>query len=190
MKAEAFERRWPKQERPRVGMRGMRRRSKDYGADVTKGVSAMNFECCVGAASADSRGLEDSDLSEMGIGAGGRMKQQVFEDPYGKEDWSRKVDGTRRCFVHLANSLAWESITGEKPPETPASAAAYERHGLPWFDYYSDSLQAKKGAKLFKGVKTVKDAAKDKGVTGILPENESVKPKNVKNVKQVHNGSW
>jgi hypothetical protein len=192
MKADAFKRRWPKQ-KPARRRRGLLR-SQSYGSSVTKGcapagAATMDFEPTLECCSLDERS-DGVEVSEMGIGAGGRMKQQVFEDPYGKDEWSRKVDGTRRCFVHLANSLAWESITGDKPPETPATAAAYERHGLPWFDYYSDDLQAKKGAKKLAGVKTVKDAAKDKGLTGILPENESVKPKNVKPIKQVHNGNW
>ncbi len=147
MKAECFERRWPKlPDRPdRVIYYSMAGFALDFAPD-------------------------------MGIGAGGRMKQQVFEDPYGKDEWCMgAIKTTRRCFVHLANSLAWESITDEKPPETPITAAAYEHYGLPWFDYYSDEFQAKKGTKKLKDIKTIKDQAAAKGLKGVLPENQSPK---------------
>lgn len=188
MKADCYERRWPKLPPPRLGHDGRRgilccRKSLTKSASAPVAAAAYDY-------APDMLCMNDADVGEMGIGAGGRMKQQVFEDPYGKEEWSRKSDGIRRCFVHLANSMAWESVTGEKPPETPVTAAAYERYGMPWFDFYSDDLQAKKGAKAFKKVKTVKDKAAEKGMKGVLPENESVKPKNVKPIKEVRNGSW
>lgn len=121
------------------------------------------------------------------------MKQEVFDDPYGKEEWSRKSSGIRRCFVHLANSLMWRQVTDSEPPTTPFSAAEYKRHGFPWFDYYDDG-QALKGTKKLKGVKSVKDKAAEKGLKGVLPENKSVKVKDKKVHKlgpgEVRNGSW
>lgn len=220
MKWEEYERRWPKREpqpdRRRLGGLLRSRSCMPSGASVTKGVSGQSLgfgppgasaDAPVGAAAAGSMNyscdslelfegrMADSPMDfapDMGIGAGGKMKQQVFEDPYGKEAWSRKVDKSRRCFVHLANSMAWETITGEAPPPTPATAAAYERHGYPWFDYYSDDLQAKKGAKKLQGVKTVKEISKEKGLKGMLPENQSVQPKHVLVIpaKPVTNGNW
>jgi hypothetical protein len=183
MKAECFERRWPKLPPPPERLtKGIRCRSLGAGPAA----ASYSFDCLE---------LCDSDaraVGEMGLGAGGRMKQQVFEDPYGKDEWARNIDSTRRCFVHLANSMAWEGITGERPPETPVTAAAYERYNYPWFDYYSDDLQAMKGGKKFTGVKTVKDKAAEKGLPGVLPENQSVQPKNILVIpaKAVRNGSW
>jgi len=202
MKWEEFEKRWPKREpQPDRRRLGGVLRSRSC---VTKGGQSLGFGPPGAAAAAEGlmnyscdsidmcRSLELNETPDMGIGAGGKMKQQVFEDPYGKEAWNRNVDKSRRCFVHLANSMAWETITGEAPPPTPATAAAYERHGYPWFDFYSDTLQAKKGAKKLQGVKTVKEISKEKGLKGMLPENQSVKPKHVLVIpsKAVTNGNW
>src|SRR4051794_27883770 len=39
----------------------------------------------------------------MGLGAGGRMKQEIYQDRTSMEDWYLRASG--RCFVHIANSL-------------------------------------------------------------------------------------
>lgn len=205
MKAECFERRWPKRVVPDhlkgvtrgidcwsgtpIGTRSRKRRIGPASASSGPIPCAASVDCDDRLDYAPAEA--EMECAEMGIGAGGRMKQQVFKDPYGLEEWSRKSDGIRRCFVHLANSMAWQNITGEKPPETPITAAAYEQYNMPWFDFYSDDLQAKKGAKLFKGIKTVKDKAKEKGLKGVLPENKAPrKPILVVNLKGVQDGKW
>lgn len=204
MKADCFERRWPKLPPPKPRITRGIDCWEGNGGDMMKGINPIGTRSrksrgigpasampCAAAAPAPDLDYFCEEVAEMGIGAGGRMKQQVFKDPYGKEEWSRKSDGTRRCFVHLANSMAWEGITGEKPPETPITAAAYERYDMPWYDYYSDDLQAKKGSKKLQGVKTVKDKAKEKGLKGVLPENKSTKkPLPILLVKGVQDGKW
>jgi len=234
MKAEFFEKRWPKQE-PRLTkggvMRGMSMAGGGGGFGLmgntvpgvysavptsSKGAPAEGTFVCdsniyspqlstdslaipgAAAASADAREEKTSgglEIAEMSLGAGGRMAQQVFDDPYGKDEWSRKSDGIRRCFVHLANSGAWQTVTGERPPETPVTASAYAAQGYPWFDYYDEGQSAKKGSKKLKGVKSVKDKAKELGLKGVLPENQSLKVKKknilvVKPPKQVAQGKW
>ena len=52
--------------------------------------------------------------ADMGLAPGGRMKQEIFEGPFGIDEWDRTAGS--RCYVHMANSLVWEAITGEKPP--------------------------------------------------------------------------
>jgi hypothetical protein len=80
--------------------------------------------------------------------------------------------------VHLANSLVWRAITGEAPPTVPFTATEYTRHGLPWFDYYSDNSTALKGSEKLKGLKSVVEMGKEKK-DNPLPENESVTPENI-----------
>ena len=58
----------------------------------------------------------------MGLAPGGRMKQEIFEDPYDYNDWDRRTSS--RCFVHLANSLVWRQVTGADPPTVPLTAEA------------------------------------------------------------------
>jgi hypothetical protein len=107
---------------------------------------------------------------DMGLAPGGRMRQQIYKDPYVFSDWDHGRSG--RCFVHLANSLAWGSITGERPPHTPFTAAAYKRAGLPWFEYYGDGETVSASSVLQK-MKSVVGLATEKGDVP-LPENESV----------------
>lgn len=111
--------------------------------------------------------------AEMGIGAGGKMKQEIFKDPHGLDVWQRSQKA--RCFVHLANSMAWEAITGKKPPATPVTAAVYTRQGYPWFDYYDESQEALGGTEKLKSLKSIMEMGFQKGMP-MLPENESVDP--------------
>lgn len=108
---------------------------------------------------------------DMGLGAGGRMTQQIFEDPYSPEDWD--MQQTSRCFVHLCDALLWREITGENPPQTPVTAREYEMAGLPWFDFYRDDLAVLEGSKTLAGIKSVNTISKAKGDKA-LKGNDSV----------------
>jgi hypothetical protein len=78
----------------------------------------------------------------MGLTPGGRMKQDLYDDPREISDYHPTARS--RCFVHILNSLTWLDTTGEAPPQKPLTAAAYSEAGLPWFEWYSDlhALQA------------------------------------------------
>jgi hypothetical protein len=128
-----------------------------------------------------------SDLSlamggfDMGLAPGGRMRQEIYADPFDLDDW--EIKHKSRCFVHLANSLVWRAITGEAPPTTPFTAKEYTNHGLPWFEYYSDNSTALKGAEELKKLKSVVKKGKEKEDVP-LPENESVIPNNIKKLRK------
>ncbi len=109
--------------------------------------------------------------ADMGLGAGGRMRQEIFEDPYAPEDWD--MEQTSRCFVHLCDALLWREITGENPPQTPVTAREYQRAGLPWFDFYRDDLAVLEGSKTLAGIKSVNTISKAKGDKA-LKGNDSV----------------
>lgn len=114
--------------------------------------------------------------ADMGLAAGGRMRQEIYDDPYDFFDWDTSVRG--RCFVHLCNSLVWQSITASAPPHPAPTAESYTRAGLPWFEYYSEGSTAVPGSDRLAGVKSVAELSKDKGDV-VLPENVSVTPDNV-----------
>ncbi|MEU3888808.1 hypothetical protein [Streptomyces sp. NPDC029041] len=87
----------------------------------------------------------------MGLGVGGSMRQEVYQDDRPLTDWSDQPAG--RVFVHLVTPPEWRRITGEAAPPSPVDRAAYTRAGLPWFDYFdqdaddlapTDTLQAVK----------------------------------------------
>ena len=119
--------------------------------------------------------MEDGDLSDdapdMGLAPGGRMKQDIFDDPHSFDVWDTRASS--RCFVHITNSLAWRALTGEEPPTTPLTSREYQDAGLPWFDYYGGDRKALEGAKELADLKTVKGMGEEKGEHP-LPENETV----------------
>jgi hypothetical protein len=100
-------------------------------------------------------------VNAMGLAAGGRMKQQIYADPYGLDSWDQSV--WSRCFVTLANAIQWCEITGEAPPTKPPTAEDYTKAGLPWFDYYAADLETLAGAPTLTLVKSVAEMAAEKG---------------------------
>lgn len=113
---------------------------------------------------------------DMGIAPGGRMKQEIFEDPYSLGDW----DGGRssRCFVHLTNSLVWRGITGETPPTVPLTSKEYTKAGFPWYDYYDENAIAIGSTSTLDGLKSVIQMGNKNG-DNPLPENEPVVVNNI-----------
>ncbi len=108
----------------------------------------------------------------MGLSPGGKMMQEIYDDPYDPEEWD--MENYSHCFVHIANSEIWSAITGKKLPYPPLTAAEYSRRGLPWFDYYSEEGSvAIEGAEILKELKSVKEMG-EKMNENPLPENESV----------------
>jgi len=89
----------------------------------------------------------------MGLAAGGRMRQQIYKDPYPFADWD--TQHSHRCFVHIVNATAWQPLTGEAAPHTPCTFEAYVRAGLPWFDYYNADLSVLDGSEVLRGVKSI-----------------------------------
>ncbi len=99
--------------------------------------------------------------TEMGLAAGGRMRQQIYPDRHGAETWDEQRFG--RGYVHIVNSQMWREITGEPPPETPVSARSYAESGLPWFDLYDEDKGDIAPADALTTVRSVKDLDAEKG---------------------------
>ncbi len=116
----------------------------------------------------------------MGLAPGGRMRQTIYDDPYRGEEWD--TESSRRCFIHLANSLVWRSITGASPPTTPPTSREYAQAGLPWFEHYGEG-KALEGSGVLKGLKSVLQMGKEKGDVP-LPENQSVDPTHVVHLRE------
>jgi hypothetical protein len=131
--------------------------------------------------------------AEMGLAPGGSMRQEIYDDTFDFSDWDLRHKS--RCFVHLCNSLVWRAITGENPPTVPPTAKEYNKHGLPWFDYYADGETAVSGSDLLSKLKSVVTLGKEKGDVP-LPENESLQPHRVVELRrglkkdQVREGSF
>lgn len=115
-------------------------------------------------------------MADMGLSPGGRMRQEIYDDPFDLADWDLRHGS--RCFVHLANADLWRHITGTNPPTRPPTAAQYTQAGLPWFEYYGADQTAVSGSSTLSGLKSVVEMGGAKGETPV-PENESVSPGNV-----------
>ena len=109
---------------------------------------------------------------DMGLSPGGQMRQEIYHDRYGLDVWDRTHTG--RCFVHICNSMIWQSITGQRPPYPPPTAKSYSDAGLPWFDYYRDDVPALTGSKILAGLKSVFQISTSKK-DHALPENKAPK---------------
>ncbi|MCC6682512.1 MAG: hypothetical protein IT445_16550 [Phycisphaeraceae bacterium] len=91
---------------------------------------------------------------DMALAPGGRMRQEIYEDPYEFSDWD--LQHHSRCFVHLANSMVWRQITGSNPPTTPLTRREYDRAGIPWFEYYGEG-SVLKGAGPLANIRSVSE---------------------------------
>lgn len=109
--------------------------------------------------------------AEMGLAAGGRMRQEIYRDHYALEDWDQRHPA--RCFLHIANALQWRSITGGAPPTEPITAEHYRNAGIPWFDYYAADLDAVEGSGILQRLKSVVELGKSKRETPV-PENDPI----------------
>jgi hypothetical protein len=122
----------------------------------------------------------DAPGASMGLAPGGRMRQEIYEDPYTIHDWD--TENTSRCFIHIVNSATWHAITSERPPTKPPTAKDYTKAGYPWFDYYDAEQKALNGSNVLASLKSVLQMGKEKG-THPLPENESVSATNIVNAR-------
>jgi len=100
-------------------------------------------------------------IAEMGLGAGGRMKQKICPDPYGVDTWDQQNYG--RVYVHIVNSLVFREITGMEPPPTPITAHLYTEFALPWYEVYDEETDDITPAAEPAKVRTVKQMDKKKG---------------------------
>ena len=105
----------------------------------------------------------------MGLGAGGRIRQEIEEDSYGVEVWD--LDHPARCFVHLARAEQWQALTGRPAPTSPPTAEQYRRAGIPWFDYEAAGA-AVPGSDVLAGIRSVAQVAAGHGLD--LPDNDTV----------------
>ena len=67
--------------------------------------------------------------AEMGLAAGGKMRQKIYPDPHGVDTWDQENSG--RVFVHIVNSMMYREITGKEPPSTPVTAKTLRPIRLP-----------------------------------------------------------
>jgi hypothetical protein len=134
-----------------------------------------------------------SSRAEMGLAAGGKMKQKIYPDPHGIDSWDQDTFG--RLYVHIVNSMAFREITGLEPPPTPVSAKTYTIWELPWYDLYDEDQGDLEASDTLKELKSVKETDLEKGLQpqqdddSIDVPDEQIR-KLGKDPDQVQDGEW
>jgi hypothetical protein len=124
----------------------------------------------------------------MGLGVGGSMHQEVYEDDRPLNSWANAPAG--RVFVHLVTPPEWRRITGEAPPPSPVDRAAYTRAGLPWFDYYDQDAEDLAPTDTLGAVQPVGDWLGDDHEPWQEPTAGQVQPLKDAQGKPVEDGDW
>ncbi|MER5855806.1 hypothetical protein ABT131_09325 [Streptomyces sp900105245] len=124
----------------------------------------------------------------MGLGVGGSMRQEVYQDDRPLKEWS--TDPAGRVFVHLVTPPEWRRITGEAPPPSPVDRAAYTRAGLPWFDYYDADGEDLAPTDTLGAVKPVGDWLGDDLDPWQAPSPGQVQPLKDAPGEPVEDGDW
>ncbi|MEU9451000.1 hypothetical protein [Streptomyces sp. NPDC048277] len=124
----------------------------------------------------------------MGLGVGGSMHQEVYQDDRPLRDWAETPTG--RVFVHLVTPPEWRRITGEAPPPSPVDRAAYTRAGLPWFDYFDEDAEDVAPTDALAAVKPVGDWLGDDLEPWQQPTPGQVIPLKDAPGKPVEDGDW
>jgi ubiquitin len=88
---------------------------------------------------------------EMGVAAGGLIKQTVVKDNNDPTIW--ETDKGTIFNVQILNSAAFEAVTGEAPPTTPVTVKTYAENGYPYYDIFDEKPSGIKGD--FSGVQSV-----------------------------------
>ena len=91
----------------------------------------------------------------MGLGAGGRMRQEIYDDEYGIGTWEPAPARTVR--IDLVDALAFEALTGIDVPGPPVDAGTYTRHGLPWFDLLAPTKRDVAAAERLASIRSIAD---------------------------------
>ncbi|MFD4505261.1 hypothetical protein [Streptomyces sp. NPDC058457] len=124
----------------------------------------------------------------MGLGVGGSMRQEVYEDDRPLRDWAGTPAG--RVFVHLVTPPQWRRITGEAPPPSPVDRAAYTHAGLPWYDYYDQDARDLAPTDALEAVKPVGDWLGDDLEPWQQPSPGQVVPLKDAAGEPVEDGDW
>jgi hypothetical protein len=159
MRGEIYEKKFPKNPLPPPPARA-RCASAPVAGDLTLGANTFGIT--------------------MGLGAGGSMKQEIYDDPFDFEDWDHSTSS--RSFVHLTNSMMWRALTGKEAPHIAPTATEYENAGLPWFDYYDESGAVSQGSGILNKLKSIVGLSKEKGDVAVC-ENQPVDPQTVVEIK-------
>jgi hypothetical protein len=109
----------------------------------------------------------------MGLGAGGRMRQEIYADDHGIDTW--EPEPADRARIDLVDALAFEALTGMEAPPAIVDAATYTRFGLPWFDVVDPTGRDIAAAERLRSVRSIADLEERRDAPLPIPEVQVVR---------------
>ena len=98
---------------------------------------------------------------QMGIAAGGLIKQTIVRDTYPTESWDS--NNTTTFNVSILNSRIFKQLTGLNPPQCPITARTYIEHGFPYYEIFDEKPSGVIGQ--FENIKSIKQLEKNRTLT-------------------------
>lgn len=97
----------------------------------TKGLGTL------GSTAVRTRGASRSTPQEMGLGAGGAIRQKIYPDPHvsGRRTVQEVWNDTpaEKAYIYFVHANDWRTLTGESPPPSPITRETYKQAGYSWF---------------------------------------------------------
>ena len=93
--------------------------------------------------------------AEMGLAAGGQMRQRIYPDPHGFDVWDQHP--TAALSVHILNSELFRQVTGFDPPPSPIDVQTYIEWNLPWFELYDADRGSIPASERLRKVKPIEE---------------------------------
>ena len=126
---------------------------------------------------------------DMGLAAGGKMNQEIYEDENELSAWDQRQ--SERCFITIANAQQWQGITGEEPPMQAMDADDYTKAGLPWFHHFEENKATLSGTDALSALKSFHQAKAENGDSSwskeIITDKKTIVPTNK---RPVAIGEW
>jgi len=110
---------------------------------------------------AAERGRLDSIPDDLGVGAGGTMRQKIYPDPYGVETWN--AEDYAEFYIYLVRPDLFRELTGREPPPASISAETYTRLNLPWFELDDKNAPALVAPSRLGEVETISKRERERG---------------------------
>ena len=113
---------------------------------------------------------------QLGVGAGGRIHQRVYPDPYGRDRWQPSPVSVKK--IVLMDARDFSRRFNLVVPPSPIDAGTYTRFGLPWFEVYDEPRGDIPAPAAFTHLKPIDTAVADDDRTVDAP----TEPTNVKRI--------
>lgn len=99
---------------------------------------------------------------QLGLSAGGMIKQEIRQDTYGPAKWIRGL--TLTIPVQILNSAVFRQVTGTEPPDCPISAKTYAKAGFPFFELFEEKPSNISGADAFRSLQSINNIDMARGL--------------------------